>query len=887
MSLPDFMSESYTKLKRINDSFTRLDKIIKIDMYFIRYLSIVLYATLKAKKVKTSKADQVILKYFHGPTDGVWLNLLRETLYTKNQNTDLVEVLSKKKLSKAQSERFYSMFALLIQNNEYNSKELTYYDTLNYILKIKNLKISHGAFDPEKVDIISKTLVETTEEIIEGLKNLFNYPIAKVDFNSNDEMYISHINGTIDESLFDKFYEEDGLYIIIEGEIVSLMPFITCRDGEVLFYDTFERKRGKVNYSNNEGVRRYIKRDHQKISSLLNIDVDAVNLQPLYLNSQESENGTIHNLPSKGYNTFIGRQSELEELNNKVSHKRNYITALDGIGGVGKSAIALEYCSNLIQSERKKVDYIFWVSAKTTMLINGKIENIKQSFVHLDQLLDLILDMTRFGEYKTFDNEQKKNMVLQILELVDSLIVLDNLETISERNLIDIWNFINDIPTPNKVLLTSREMHYNAHQEVRIKNLSRADSLEFLREYCISMEFSNSLYKNIENDIVDISSGLPIAIKSIIGQIVLGRNFKSIKKSIIKNSDNLAEFCFKEQLDLLDKDHYKILLYICFSIEALDFDAIEYLIDEIDSVEITPLLDKLISLSIIYLEDVGDKRVYSTLPLIKKYIVNSIRDIELVESVKKTLNDFYNLADVESFNLFPVEQRNIKQADFIPKKIIDNAMKHAQNDELEEADNWFKKALNLFEEDEYVLFTYAQYLAKYKNKIQESINYLKQVNSLSPNYIYLKKIGDHHSKLYNYDVAIKYYENAKKSAQSQQDKDEMTYNIALTTFKKVKRFRKENNKNRTPDFFEKRNLYYGDVVAHLERYLDVQPRIYIGKKVNIHRMLAEAYYGIKKYDEALKNIDYAIQYSEGDTAHKEYKKIIEEGMKRIYKNVLK
>lgn len=881
MSLPDFMNESYTKLKRINDSFTRLDKIIKIDMYFIRYLSIVLYATLKAKKIKTSKADQVILNSFHRPTDGIWLSLLREALNTKNQNVDLVEVLSKKKLSKVQSERFYSMFALLIQNKEYNSKELTYYDTLNYILKIKNLKISHGAVDLEKVDIISKTLVETTEELVEGLKNLFNYPIAKVDFNSNDEICISDINGTIDLSVFDEFYEDEGLYILIEGEIVTLTPFITCRDGEVLFYDSFEKRSGRVNYSNNEGVCRYVKRDHQKISGLFNIDVDTVNLQPLYLNSQESENGTTHNLPSKGYNTFIGRQSELEELNNKVSHKRNYITALDGIGGVGKSAIALEYCSNLIQSECKKVDYIFWVSAKTTVLINGKIENIKQSFVHLDQLLDLILDMTGFGDYKTFDNEQKKSRVLEILELVDSLIVLDNLETISERNLIDIWNFINDIPTPNKVLLTSREMHYNAHQEVRIKNLSKTDSLEFLREYCNSMEISSSLYKNIENDIAEISSGLPIAIRSILGQIALGRNFKSIKKSIAKNSDNLAEFCFKEQLNLLDKDHYKILLYICFSIEALDFDAIDYLIDEIESVEITSLLDTLIALSIIHLEDVGDRRVYSTLPLIKKYIIYSIRNIELVESVKKTLNEFYNLADVESFDLFPVEQRNIKQADYIPKKLIDKAMKHAQSDELEEADIWFKKVLNSYDEDEYVLFTYAQYLAKYKNKILESINYLKRVNSLSPNYIYLKKIGDHHSKLYNYDVAIKYYSNAKKSAQSQKDKDEMTYNIALTTFRKVKRFRKEYNNKRMPDFFEKRNLYYSDVVAHLERYLDVQPRIYTGKKVNIHRMLAEAYYGIKKYDEALRNIDFAIQYSDGDTAHKDYKKIIEEGIKKI------
>ncbi|MCH4890420.1 hypothetical protein EZV73_22750 [Acidaminobacter sp. JC074] len=873
MSLPDFMNESLVKLKRVNDSYTRLEKATKLNMYLIRYLAIISYCSLKSLKIRTTKADEVILNSFHRPTDGIWMNLLRESLSIRNQNEVLVECM-KKKLSKEQSERFFSMFSLLIQNKDYNSKELSYLDTLSYILKVKNLKVSHGAFAMDSVDIISKTILETTEEIIVGLEENFNFPMVQVDFDKYDEVYTSDIHGNTEKERFKDFTEDDGLYVLMNNSLLPINPFMICRDGEVVFYDSFEKRSGRVNYSNNSGVCKYIKRETQKISELFEIDVDTLNLQPLYLNLQESVNGTIHNLPSKGYNKFIGRLSELDNLKLKVAHKRNFITALDGIGGVGKSAIALEFCDELINNYEKTVDYVFWVSAKTTILKNGKIESIKQSFVHLEQLLDLILEMTGFSEYKTYEIDEKRIAVTEILELINSLIVLDNLETISENNLKDIWEFINDIPSPNKVLLTSREMHYNAHQELRVTNLSKKDSIEFLNEHCKVLNIEESLYKNFESEISDLSSGLPIAIKSIIGQIVLGRNFKGIKKSILNNTDNLAEFCFKEQLKLLDKDHYKLLLYVCYSIEPLDFDAIEYLVDELNSIQLAGLLDTLISLSIIHIEEIGERRVYSTLPLIKKYIVHTIRNLDLIETVKNSLNDFYNLTDVESFSLYPVEERNIKPADFIPKKIIDKAMKHAQNDDYEEAEIWFKKALNSHEEDEYVLYTYSEYLSKYRNNIQDSINYLKKANSIGPNYFYLKKIGDHHSKLRNYDAAIKYYSSAQSEADSQKDKDEMIYNIAVTTFRKVKRFRKDYTKRSMPNYFEIRNDHYRNITSCLEEYLDVQPRIYPGKKVNVHRMLAEAYFGLKDYENALNNINIAISLSEGDNSHEEYKKII-------------
>src|SRR6266542_2046212 len=52
-----------------------------------------------------------------------------------------------------------------------------------------------------------------------------------------------------------------------------------------------------------------------------------------------------HNLPQRSYTRFVGRQAELEQLRRLLMphpRSRHFVITLDGIGGVGKSALALE-----------------------------------------------------------------------------------------------------------------------------------------------------------------------------------------------------------------------------------------------------------------------------------------------------------------------------------------------------------------------------------------------------------------------------------------------------------------------------------------------------------------------------------------------------------------
>jgi hypothetical protein len=53
--------------------------------------------------------------------------------------------------------------------------------------------------------------------------------------------------------------------------------------------------------------------------------------------------GPRHNLPPRDYERFVGRQPELAELRRLLGpHSRAFVMTIDGIGRIGKSALALE-----------------------------------------------------------------------------------------------------------------------------------------------------------------------------------------------------------------------------------------------------------------------------------------------------------------------------------------------------------------------------------------------------------------------------------------------------------------------------------------------------------------------------------------------------------------
>jgi tetratricopeptide (TPR) repeat protein len=838
----------------------------------IKTYTTIFFCHLKLTELKDQRVEKFIFDNFQRPTEGQWYSLLEIVMSSKFDKDFDPRNFMRVKIDENYNKSFNDLYKFALKLPDNTVFKNTIFDTFQRIITMKNRLISHGMISEELASSFNPLLENILDYIISKTENLLNKKLLHVmDRNNSGTIKIqdSYNNQIIE---IDSRNINDGdLCFIIGNKPISSWPLIACRDGNILFYNRYDKNSQKIFFTNFLNHETYIRSEVQTHSELFGFDDSLINRKPLNIQIKV-ENNVTHNLPEKDFSLFIGRKKEIENLGNAIEHPRHFISALDGIGGVGKSAIAIECCNRLINDKNSKYEYIIWVSAKSTMFKDGKIINIEQAFEHLEQLIDTILILLGFSEYLQYEYRKRKTIAVEILSCTQVLLVLDNLETIKPGNFAEIWNFINnEFPSPSKILLTSREFPESVPQTIRVENLSEEDSLILIEQYAQDIGIPDNYISGIKKEIYNLSSGLPIVIRSILGQIKLGKNISAIKKEIENNTDNISKFCFEQQLALLSIDQKTVLLTICLASDILDHDALVYIISDLLSVTLLDILKDLSSFSIIKINYLPNSTEYNILPLIKNYILNSNKDSEITEEIKKRLNEFYELKNVENYSLLPIEEKVIDRGSLIPRKIVDKAMQTASYGEFDQSEIMFKRATKDYDKEAYVWYMYSQFYAQYKSDYSSAINCLKRAYELTKNYIYPKKMGDYHLKNRNYRLAVLNYKEAMNASSLEKNKFEMLYLIAYAEYEQVKQLRRAIRANRNEQNVNERNKLYESIITNLLEYKLNTPHVYDGKKIKICRMLSEAYYGLHDNENALTYIDKAIDLSEYDDTHVDFR----------------
>ncbi len=173
-------------------------------------------------------------------------------------------------------------------------------------------------------------------------------------------------------------------------------------------------------------------------------------------------------LPVNNVNdVFIGREDELDLLKEKL-HVSNKIVLLNGIGGVGKTALASAY----LQQFRNDYTNVVWVEQTTTIIqaFTGKYELVKNLDIpekfHLKESSELFAEiMRKLRNYKSDD--------------LPNLLIIDNVEDALKDN--NIYKLLPQSPDWH-VLITSQ--HKNASFEnFELGFLNEVDSMELFYEY--------------------------------------------------------------------------------------------------------------------------------------------------------------------------------------------------------------------------------------------------------------------------------------------------------------------------------------------------------------------------------------------------------------------
>ncbi|WP_238846254.1 ATP-binding protein [Nostoc edaphicum] len=198
------------------------------------------------------------------------------------------------------------------------------------------------------------------------------------------------------------------------------------------------------------------------------------------LQGKRSEN-LPDNLPR--YNdVFVGRKQEIARCLEALSpEERGWGVTIDGIGGMGKTALALEVAH--LAREQALFDAYLFVSAKTTRL---STEGVREETLALSSLDSFCREFSkRLGQtdiVKMNDATERRRALLDALRGRRTLLIWDNLETLNSEERDMIAEFLRKLPTPNKAIITSRRRTGESAVTIRLDRLLEAEALELMRE---------------------------------------------------------------------------------------------------------------------------------------------------------------------------------------------------------------------------------------------------------------------------------------------------------------------------------------------------------------------------------------------------------------------
>ena len=277
----------------------------------------------------------------------------------------------------------------------------------------------------------------------------------------------------------------------------------------------------------------------------------------------------VDNLPRPDYNDFFGRAEETKVVLDGIGHPRAWIILIDGIGGVGKSALALNCAEQIKEAAalgENDFEYVIWASAKTERLMASGITQLQPEFTDLESLTRTVLEVTGFGDYQSQDPVA---LVKEILEISKTLLVLDNLEIVSDP---DFYEFLQEVPSPSKVLATTRTRLEGSQKNVRLTALPVSDALALIRQLATDLD-SPELRGEADQTLVSLINrvgGIPLAIKLAVGRIATGMPLAAYLDKLDSGAaqQDLLEFCFMESWSNLKEDAKQVLLAIMLFGEA-------------------------------------------------------------------------------------------------------------------------------------------------------------------------------------------------------------------------------------------------------------------------------------------------------------------------------
>lgn len=325
-------------------------------------------------------------------------------------------------------------------------------------------------------------------------------------------------------------------------------------------------------------------------------------------------------------NQFFGRKDEILKILRAMNpNDRSWGIIIDGIGGIGKTALAIEV-AYLCKEDGAFEGFIF-ISAKKYHLETAGIREAPPRAQTLDGLFtETALALGHQGVAQATGVE-KRRALLEVLQNKHVLLIYDNLETLSKSDQDELIDFLRYLPTGCKAIITSRRRGGDGAILLHLDKLDWEAGLALIKDEMLrDSHLQDILTKAGENkwrELFEEIGGSPLALKYILGLMRVRVPSLTVDKAIdmLKKRGNAAldllQFIYQETRNELRSNDIKVLSILTFFSSA-SIDTLAEL-TELHSNVFEYVLTHLYTLALVNL-DTNDR--CSLHPLTRNFIQN-------------------------------------------------------------------------------------------------------------------------------------------------------------------------------------------------------------------------------------------------------------------------
>jgi tetratricopeptide (TPR) repeat protein len=343
-----------------------------------------------------------------------------------------------------------------------------------------------------------------------------------------------------------------------------------------------------------------------------------------------------HNLPLPLHRQFVGRQQELSSLIHRLSDKYyERLITVSGIGGVGKTALVVE-AAYICLAAMQGIDDSSVPVFNTIIFSSGQLNTLSPhgiipfssdsnsvSLKPIRTLEDLCIDIARTLKEQYLMTVNPERQVSALKEFLDEhdkkiLIILDNLESLENRHVHKIIDFLRSISSNNvKTIVTTRQNSL-IYADIHLKELSKDESFQLIDN--LAQEKNITIDASFRDQLSQMCGGIPLAISYSIGRLAINISSDRVLHELDEPEGDLSRYCFDKLVHDLQNENaiaFKLLITLSVTPYGATFDALLHFseISGAERTEVADALDLLIQSSLVF----SNGNHYEMLPLTRKY----------------------------------------------------------------------------------------------------------------------------------------------------------------------------------------------------------------------------------------------------------------------------